>query len=375
LTADLKSRWATGNAFPQWPYPDPYTPPSLLAGAGALRSTANDLLRFLSANLGLTPSPLTPLMMATQAVHHSDSGRSGRLLWAEDSGIIYHGGLVYGYQSIFGMDPARRRGAVILTNCCTSEMPTLYCLSGLLNERSPRPPRSASMDYPSLDKYVGQYDLGNGYMIAIRRQGQRFILQTWTVKPLYPMPLPASEIFPQSQTVFYNQMWNFRVTFVRDARRQATQLIVNSLSEGNGEAIATRISPTLPPPVLNPIDTSIYEDYVGQYRAAILGLIPVGPTLNIYRTHDGSGDHLFAYVQDLPDLGAGELFPHSEDTFFSLLPDSSISFKRYPAGKVGVLIYLNGRNIDGVRVSKYPIEPQKTEAQPPPSYHAITTYN
>ena len=63
LTPELKSRFATGHnqvgeAVPSW---DRETQ----LGGSALRSTANDLLKFLSANLGLTPSPLTPLMEKT----------------------------------------------------------------------------------------------------------------------------------------------------------------------------------------------------------------------------------------------------------------------------------------------------------------------
>ena len=39
----------------------------------ALRSTANDMLKYVSANLGLTSSSLTPLMEKTHVVHfHAD---------------------------------------------------------------------------------------------------------------------------------------------------------------------------------------------------------------------------------------------------------------------------------------------------------------
>ena len=54
LTPELKARFATGhNRFGEpvrhWDVPT-------LAGAGALRSTANDMLKYVSANLGLTLS-------------------------------------------------------------------------------------------------------------------------------------------------------------------------------------------------------------------------------------------------------------------------------------------------------------------------------
>jgi D-alanyl-D-alanine-carboxypeptidase/D-alanyl-D-alanine-endopeptidase len=60
LTPELKSRFATGhNRFgetvPSWER-------QTQLGGSALRSTANDMLKFVSANLGFTPSSLTPLM-------------------------------------------------------------------------------------------------------------------------------------------------------------------------------------------------------------------------------------------------------------------------------------------------------------------------
>ena len=67
LTPELKSRFATGHnqlgeAVPSW---DRQTQ----LGGSALRSTANDLLKFVSANLGLTPPSLTPLMEKTHVIH------------------------------------------------------------------------------------------------------------------------------------------------------------------------------------------------------------------------------------------------------------------------------------------------------------------
>ena len=39
-----------------------------LAGAGAIRSTTNDMLKFMAANVGLTATPLKPAMERMRAV-------------------------------------------------------------------------------------------------------------------------------------------------------------------------------------------------------------------------------------------------------------------------------------------------------------------
>jgi CubicO group peptidase (beta-lactamase class C family) len=74
--------------------------------AGSLLSTANDLLKFLSANLGLTTSELSPLMEEMQIVRHTDSPRFGKtaMPWLDEkmyqppgSNLLGTGGGGFGY--------------------------------------------------------------------------------------------------------------------------------------------------------------------------------------------------------------------------------------------------------------------------------------
>src|SRR5579862_4714900 len=66
LTPEMKARLAIGhgpnlNPVPNWDL-------SALAGAGSLRSSANDILTFLAANLGYTKTPLAPAMAAETSI-------------------------------------------------------------------------------------------------------------------------------------------------------------------------------------------------------------------------------------------------------------------------------------------------------------------
>src|SRR6185295_11640350 len=58
LTPELKARSATGHGWFGKPQEDAIFHETTL-GEGALRSTAKDMLKFISANLGLTQTPLT----------------------------------------------------------------------------------------------------------------------------------------------------------------------------------------------------------------------------------------------------------------------------------------------------------------------------
>lgn len=93
--------------------------------AGSLLSTANDLLKFLVANLGFTRTELGPLMEEMQVIRHTDSPRFGRtaMPWVDEglyqppgSELLAHGGGGYGYLAFIGFDKKQRRAVVVLSN-------------------------------------------------------------------------------------------------------------------------------------------------------------------------------------------------------------------------------------------------------------------
>lgn len=124
LTDALKPRLAVGHnaqrvAVPNWDIPT-------LAGAGALRSTANDILAFLSAQIGLTTSPLAQSMAATIAVRRPTSNPRMQIAlgWhiltaPSGSEIVWHNGGTGGYRFFMGFNPKERRGVVVLSNMGT----------------------------------------------------------------------------------------------------------------------------------------------------------------------------------------------------------------------------------------------------------------
>jgi serine-type D-Ala-D-Ala carboxypeptidase/endopeptidase len=99
-----------------------------IEGAGALRSTANDLLKYVSAQLGLTETPLNPLMEKSHTVCHNDGivhdFRGNTAMPWYDEGVysppgaklLGHAGGTIGYNSFIGLDLGHHRGVVVLTN-------------------------------------------------------------------------------------------------------------------------------------------------------------------------------------------------------------------------------------------------------------------
>jgi D-alanyl-D-alanine-carboxypeptidase/D-alanyl-D-alanine-endopeptidase len=102
---------ATGLAATNWNV-------DALAGAGAIRSTVNDMLRYLRANMGIDSSPLAAAMKLAQ-LPRSETAHAKRigLAWmTTDRGIVWHDGLTGGYRSFLGFTADGRRGVVILSN-------------------------------------------------------------------------------------------------------------------------------------------------------------------------------------------------------------------------------------------------------------------
>jgi CubicO group peptidase (beta-lactamase class C family) len=103
-----------GDTVPNWDIPT-------FAGAGALRSTGVDMLRFAAANLSSRKGSLYDAMRSAHVPRRTALlSDSGGLNWAisrpKSRVITWHGGGTGGYQAFLGLDLAARRAVVVLVN-------------------------------------------------------------------------------------------------------------------------------------------------------------------------------------------------------------------------------------------------------------------
>ncbi len=107
----------SGEPVPRWDLSEP------MAGAGALRSTADDMLAFLAANL--TPpegGTLRSAIRRAQTPHFTGpGGEQAGLGWGMsvlkgDRHVLTHTGGTGGYITFVALDPERRLGVVVLRN-------------------------------------------------------------------------------------------------------------------------------------------------------------------------------------------------------------------------------------------------------------------
>ncbi len=227
LTADMKTRFAVGHnqaleTVAYWDLPT-------LAGAGALRSTVNDLLIFLAANLGYTKSPLAPAMAAMLAVRRPtgiselEIGLGWHISTKDGREIVWHNGGTGGFRSFVGFDLKSRVGVVALSNTSTA-MGVDDIGRHLLDRNSPLAPapkehKQVAIDPKVFDSYVGRYELAPTFIITVTREGDHLFVQA-TGQPKF-------EIFPESEKDYFLTVVDAQITFETDAQGKITGLTLH----------------------------------------------------------------------------------------------------------------------------------------------------
>ena len=187
-----------------------------LAGAGALRSSANDLLEFLSAELGFTKSPLASAMSGQLATRRSSGSPTleialGWHIFKTPSGqeIIWHNGGTGGYRSFIGFDAKKKAGVVVLSNRFTAAGVDDIGRH-LLDPTAPllQPPnvrKVVTVDSKVLESYAGIYELMPNMRFNVTVENGHLFAQL-TGQPKF-------ELFASGEKEFFYKVVDAQITF------------------------------------------------------------------------------------------------------------------------------------------------------------------
>lgn len=211
-----------------------------LAGGGALRSTVNDLLKFLSAELGYTNSPLKASMAAQLTVRRPAGAPNlaialGWSVQTEPNGtVVWHNGATGGYMSFIGFNPATRTGVVALTNAAALIGPDdigRHVLIGMPLAKVPASHIEIALDAKAKQALVGKYQMAPGRVLTISIEGDQ----------LFAQPTGDSKIaaFPESATQLFLKALDAQLTFVIGADGKAAKLVLHV--NGRDDTVALRI--------------------------------------------------------------------------------------------------------------------------------------
>ena len=181
LTPEMQARLAVGHNAQLKSVPNWDVSPAV-RGAGGLRSSANDMLTFLAANLGYVKSPLGPAMASMLSVRRptgppplDDIGLAWFINKVFEDEIVWHSGGTGGYQSFIGFDAKTGVGIVVLSNTSTAAGVEDIGMH-LLDSRipllpAPREHKEISVDPKIFDGYVGLYQLAPNSILTVTREG------------------------------------------------------------------------------------------------------------------------------------------------------------------------------------------------------------
>ncbi|MHB0961917.1 MAG: serine hydrolase [Gemmatimonadaceae bacterium] len=226
LTAALQRRLAPGHGpdgslAKNWDL-------TTLAGAGAIRSTVNDMLTYIRANADSTSKPLG----ATLAMTHGERHAAGspmvtiglawhRLRTPAGNWIVWHNGGTGGYRTFTGYSEKTGEGIVVLANTANSVDDIGFHLLDPSFPLSPVPKKRAEVQLPeeTLERYVGTFALAPTFAIVITREGTQLFLQA-TGQPRFPL-------FAEKEDEFFLKVADVQISFTKDSTGVVTGLVLH----------------------------------------------------------------------------------------------------------------------------------------------------
>lgn len=312
-----------------------YIHPTAAYAAGSIFSTVDDLWKWNQAlfsgslvNKELIEKAWTPLMLNDGSKRNYGYGwQLGRI---GDKRVIGHGGTIDGFQSYAMYVPDADVFVAILSNNM-SATPEEYAyraaamVMGALDN-----PAKITLTTKQLDEYVGVYAISNDEQRTISWNGDKLYSQkTGGVK---------TAIFPYGKDKFFVENSPARFYFIRNDKGLVTAM------EFEGRefltAVASRTDRPLPKErVAIPLDTAIFDKYVGEYE------IGQGVMLNVFRKRQ-------EFYSQVTGQNPVAIYPETKTQFFLKVVDAQLEFMNDQAGRVvSVILYQGGKVLPGKRMN------------------------
>jgi len=197
-----------------------------LTGAGAIRSSGNDMIKFIRANLNKDNGPLSrALHLAQVKRHRMEDGLSMGLGWhfARDGVTLWHNGGTGGYHSWLAISPDHGIGVVVLSNTANmrldefGEQVTRIALG--VKVTPPKPRKTTRVDAALLKSYTGYYAMTPEFDLTVTVERGRLMVQA-TDQDKFP-------VFAESKTTFFYKVVDAKITFVPNEKGQGNKLILH----------------------------------------------------------------------------------------------------------------------------------------------------
>ncbi len=222
---------------PAWTFPTDF------AGVGGVRSTLDDMVRYVQGQFGGAPKPLDADFRMTHAPVANDAKAPIAMHWmlAPLNGrtFLAHEGGTGGFSSFVAFDPRAKFGVVILSDTALHARGGLGSLGlHLLDPKVPlgKPDTAESAAKPiqvlsadELKAYAGEYPLMPNFVLTVRAEAGTLTAQA-TGQGAFPLAATAKDVFEAPD-------FGIVIRFQRDAAGKVTAL---KLDQGGHTLDGTR---------------------------------------------------------------------------------------------------------------------------------------
>jgi D-alanyl-D-alanine-carboxypeptidase/D-alanyl-D-alanine-endopeptidase len=199
---------------------------SVLAGAGGVRTTVNDMLLFAAANLAPPKDKLGEAIEMAWTIHQKPIKKGDASLglgWhVTPDGTRWHNGQTGGYHSMILINRKTKSSVILMTNTSTSEVDQLASdilrmISGA--KVAPRNfAKAVNVPAEALRKFVGNFELAPGVVFTVKAVDGKLMIGL-TGQPSY-------QVFARSETVWFYKVVDATITFNVDRNGKCGSLVL-----------------------------------------------------------------------------------------------------------------------------------------------------
>ena len=211
-----------------------------IAGAGAVRSSARDMIAYMQSYMRAT-SPAQQLAVRPQRLLAGEGDGDGvkkiGLAWMLDQvkgqPFAWHNGQTGGYASFAGYTLDGKRGVVVLSSTArdVDGLGVGVLLPGSLPAPNGPAPKEIAIAPAELAQYAGQYALAPTFVLSVR-QGPDGLLVGATGQPEAP-------VYASAKDTFFYKVVEAQLVFERDAQGAITGVVLHQ----NGQALPGKRKP------------------------------------------------------------------------------------------------------------------------------------
>jgi CubicO group peptidase (beta-lactamase class C family) len=198
-----------------------------LAGAGAIRSTTADMVRFARAHLDPPDGPIGETLNLAWKQHLEAEGEhfAMGLGWhiARDGSTRWHNGQTGGYHAMILISRLLDAGVVVLSNTATGQVDVIaesiiQSMAGM--DVRPKPIRkTVDVEREVMKRLVGRYQLSPVFTLDVQLQNSHLVVQATNQ--------PAVRVYPESETTWHYRVVDAKLVFDLPESGAATSLTLH----------------------------------------------------------------------------------------------------------------------------------------------------